>query len=215
MFLFREWRCLVNSIIHLHETVQNQPFDSRSTKLLVNSQSCLGDYQPLLFADRRKIYIYHKTFWPTRKKWQKSSQTRYNIQSQATWQSVYLQRQCFFCSYECLHAIPRVAGPAGLAAESKLVRETLCRSHPHVLDEMVRAERQRPETSTMAFLLFHKEDARGCSHAAPCFSFEWTRMDLGMPDFRWSYCSAWARNGARNRRCDCARVRRSNQSSLK
>ena len=65
----------------------------------------------------------------------------------------------FFCSYECLHAIPRVAGPAGLAAESKLVRETLCRSHPHVLDEMVRAERQRPETSTMAFLLFHKEDA--------------------------------------------------------
>ena len=60
------------------------------------------------------------------------------------------------CFASCFPPEPRVAG---LAAESKLVRETLCRSHPQVFDEMVRAERQRPETSTMAFLLFEKEDA--------------------------------------------------------
>lgn len=47
---------------------------------------------------------------------------------------------------------------AGLAVESATVRKCLCDRHPEVLKHMVSCGRPRPETSTMAFILFDHED---------------------------------------------------------
>ena len=48
---------------------------------------------------------------------------------------------------------------SGMAAESYALREFLVKAHPNILAAMVRAGRPRPETSTLAFFVFHQEDA--------------------------------------------------------
>ena len=45
----------------------------------------------------------------------------------------------------------------GLAADAMKLRELLCQKFPQVLQAMKEAKKPRPETSTMAFLLFDKE----------------------------------------------------------
>ena len=45
----------------------------------------------------------------------------------------------------------------GLAADAMKLRELLCQKFPPVLQAMTEAKKPRPETSTMAFLLFDKE----------------------------------------------------------